>query len=63
MHHKRRYDNEITVDLYMYGSGITEDEKKTAEGIVRANAVNFDGRAGRIVFAENAQEFGGELIC
>ena len=63
MHHKRRYDNEITVDLYMYGSGITEDERKTAEGIVRANAVNFDGKAGRIAFAENAQELGGELIC
>ena len=47
----------------MYGCGITEDEKKTAEGIVRANAVNFDGRAGRIAFAENAQELGGELIC
>ena len=63
MHHKRRYDNVIEIELYMYGENITEEEKKTAENIVRANAANFDGRVGKISFKKRAEDFGGDIVC
>ena len=63
MHHKRRYDNVIEIELYMYGENITEEEKKTAENIVRANAANFGGRVGKISFKKRAEDFGGDIVC
>ena len=63
MHHKRRYDNVIEIELYMYGENITEEEKKTAENIVRANAANFDGRVKKISFKKRAEDFGGDIVC
>ena len=63
MHHTRRYDNVIEIELYMYGENITEEEKKTAENIVRANAANFDGRVKKILFKKRAEDFGGDIVC
>ena len=42
---------------------ITEEEKKTAENIVRANAANFDGRVKKISFKKRAEDFGGDIVC
>lgn len=63
MHHKRRYDNVMEIELYMYGENMTHEEKETAENILRANAANFDGRVKKTVFAQSAEELGGEVVC
>ena len=44
MHHKRRYQNVITLSAYFYGEHITESEKKTARKLLQSNAVNYDGK-------------------
>ncbi len=56
MHHKRRYENVITVSAYFYGENISEKEKITAERIVRANAVNYDGKVGKVCFLNSEKE-------
>lgn len=56
MHHKRRYDNRIKVTAYFYGSNITEAEKETSRKLIRANAVNYDGEIGQIVFLSSKDE-------
>ncbi|MBR5315819.1 MAG: flavodoxin family protein [Firmicutes bacterium] len=53
MHHKRRYDNVITVTAHFYGANITEEEKKTAEKLMQSNADNYDGFVGSIHFHES----------
>ncbi len=55
MHHKRRYQNRLTVSAYFYGENITEAEKETARGLIAANAVNYDGTVGEIRFFESAE--------
>ena len=50
MHHKRRYDNVITVTAHFYGTDITEAEKETAKKLMQANADNYDGFVGEIHF-------------
>ena len=47
----------------MYGENMTHEEKETAENILRANAANFDGRVKKTVFAQRAEELGGEVVC
>lgn len=53
MHHKRRYKNHLDLEVWLYGSDITEDEKETANKLVQANAVNFDGSVESVEFIEN----------
>lgn len=50
LHHKRRYDNVITINAYLYGADITEKEKETAVSLIKANAINYDGNVGRVQF-------------
>lgn len=59
MHHKRRYDNVITLSACFYGGNITEKEKSTARKLVQANADNYDGKTGTVRFFAAAQELGG----
>jgi len=42
-HHKRRYDNNIDLIVYFYGT-ITESEKDTARKLVKANGINMHMR-------------------
>lgn len=56
MHHKRRYQNVITITAYFYGENITENEKETAQGIVLANALNYDGKVKRVLFLRAADQ-------
>jgi len=58
MHHKRRYDNIISLKAYFYGENITEEEKNTAARLMKANIINFDGIMNEILFFETS----GELI-
>jgi multimeric flavodoxin WrbA len=39
-HHKRRYDNNVDLIVYFYGT-ITESEKETARKLVKANGINM----------------------
>jgi len=54
-HHKRRYDNIISINVYFYGD-VTEEEKATAREIIAANALNYDGKVGRVEFFADADE-------
>jgi hypothetical protein len=56
MRHRRRYKNRIRITAYFYGDGITEEEKRTAENIVRANAKNFYATVERVIFLKSARE-------
>lgn len=50
MHHRARYGNHIRMRVYFYGEDITAEEKHTAEQLVEANAVNFQGIVEQILF-------------
>ncbi len=56
MHHSIRYENKLKLKAYFYGENITEEEKKTAEALVKANALNFNGEVVEVAFAENAEK-------
>lgn len=50
MHHGKRYHNHLKISALFYGS-ITEGEKRTAENLVKANAVNLNAALGKVHFA------------
>lgn len=62
MHHKRRYENVISLSVYFYGENITEAEKKTARRIVEANADNYDGIVKDVFFYASEQELEGIVL-
>lgn len=59
MHHKRRYQNVISLSAYFYGDAITEAEKDTAREILEANADNYDGKVKAVYFYKSAEELEG----
>ncbi|NLK95185.1 MAG: flavodoxin family protein [Clostridiales bacterium] len=60
MHHKRRYKNIIKITAYFYGEDISDLEKETAEKLILANSVNFDGIVKEVVFLNNVDELRGD---
>lgn len=56
MHHKRRYQNTISLSAHFYGENITDAEKETAKNILDANADNYDGVVKGIRFYQTLQE-------
>lgn len=56
MHHKRRYQNVISLSAYFYGDNITQAEEQTARAIIAANADNYDGLVKNICFYKTAKE-------
>lgn len=62
MHHRLRYQNHFRLRSFFYGAYIHEQERKTAESLVRANALNFDCKVEKIQFASAVDSFRGELI-
>lgn len=56
MHHKRRYDNVISISAYFYGEDITQIEKETAKSLVIANAVNYHGIVKDVLFYSSAEK-------
>lgn len=56
LHHKRRYQNIITLSVYFYGEDITENEKQTASRMIEANALNYDGKVKTVGFYKNIKE-------
>ena len=58
MHHGERYHNDLTISALFYGD-MSEEEKWTAENLVKANAVNLNAALGKVHFVEgmeNARE-------
>lgn len=62
MHHKRRYDNVITLSAYFYGENITEEEKDTARKLAEANADNYDGNVKEVRFYKSVEELEGVTL-
>ena len=46
MHHGERYHNDLTISALFYGD-MSEEEKQTAENLVKANAVNLNAALGK----------------
>ncbi|MDE7276724.1 MAG: flavodoxin family protein [Lachnospiraceae bacterium] len=59
MHHKRRYQNVISLSAYFYGENITEAEKNTARKMINANADNYDAQVKEIRFCHSLKELEG----
>lgn len=62
MHHKRRYDNIISLTAYFYGENITEEEKETAKNLMQANADNYDGLVKAVHFYRSVEEMEGVTL-
>ena len=56
MRHRQRYFNKIKLSAYFYGEDVTDEEKLTAEKIVKANAKNFYAKVEKVLFYKNASE-------
>ena len=56
MHHKRRYDNNLDLNVWFYGENITEQEKQTAEKLVKANSINLDCNVKKVTFLQDVSE-------
>jgi multimeric flavodoxin WrbA len=56
MHHKRRYDNRMSLSAYFYGENITDAEKETAQSLLMANALNLNAKLNKVLFFQTAQE-------
>lgn len=55
MHHKRRYAKDLAMCVRFYGTEITEEEQRTAQDLVRANARNLGASLKGISFHTSAQ--------
>lgn len=56
MHHHRRYDNSIDLQVIFYGENIKEREKQTAIKLVKANSINLDCKSYKLSFINNPVE-------
>ncbi|MEN6621686.1 MAG: flavodoxin family protein [Smithella sp.] len=56
MHHRRRYDHFFDLKVWFYGANITDQEKQTAEKLIRANAINLECSSQKVTFVENLAE-------
>ena len=61
MHHGERYHNDLTISALFYGD-LTEDEKRTAENLVKANALNLNAALGKVHFVEGMENIREVLV-
>ncbi len=62
MHHKRRYQNTISLSAHLYGENMTEIEKETARQLLQANADNYDGLVKEVSFYQSVKELEGIVL-
>lgn len=62
MHHQRRYDNHFDLKVWFYGEDITEEEKRTAESLVKANAINMDCTVKNVTFLKDPSGIRGGVL-
>ena len=55
MHHGERYHNDLKISAVFYGD-MTDAEKRTAQNLVKANAVNLNAEMGAVHFVETMEE-------
>lgn len=55
MHHMERYSKHLKISAVFYGH-MTELERETARGYVKANALNLNGIEGTVDFVEKAED-------
>ncbi len=60
-HHKRRYQNNIQLEVHFYGENITIEERKTAKKLVKANCTNFSVKNYKISFSNSLDELCKEV--
>ena len=53
-----RYKNHIKIDVCFYGNGITEQEKKTACGLLLANSINLGAELEKVEFFSSMEGVG-----
>ncbi|MDF2840568.1 MAG: hypothetical protein K0Q99_1340 [Clostridia bacterium] len=56
MHHRGRYNNHFELKVWFYGENITENEKQTAEKLIKANAINMDCSGQSVTFVHSIDE-------
>jgi multimeric flavodoxin WrbA len=56
-HHRRRYDNLISLRTLFYGQDLTHQERATAVDLVYANALNLDARVAEIAFRDSPESY------
>jgi hypothetical protein len=61
MHHGERYHNALTISALFYGP-MSEQEKRTAQNLVRANAVNLNAALGKVHFVEGMEDIREVLV-
>lgn len=61
MHHGERYHNALTISALFYGP-MTENEKRTAKNLVRANAVNLNAALGKVLFVVGMEDVREVLV-
>ena len=57
-HHKRRYDNALTLAVHFYGA-MTEKEKETARKLAAAHGVNHYARQTEVCFYDSPDDIQG----
>lgn len=62
MHHRRRYNHSFNLRVWFYGDLITEDEKVTAEKLVKANAINLDCHVDQVKFLSGIDALEGHIL-
>lgn len=63
MHHRYRYENHhMDMQVWFYGKNITEKEKQTAQKLVKANSINLNCNANRIIFNNSIEEMEGRIL-
>ena len=61
MHHGERYHSALTISALFYGD-MTENEKRTAQNLVKANAVNLNAALGKVHFVEDMDDIREVLV-
>ncbi|BCJ94074.1 hypothetical protein acsn021_16430 [Anaerocolumna cellulosilytica] len=56
MHHKQRYQRSFQLRVIFYGEDMTDNEKKTAKYLVRANSLNLSCQVKEVLFCKNPLE-------
>ena len=61
MHHVPRYEKSPDLKYIFYGENISQQEKETAEKLVKANAINFDSDIYEADFYNSLEDMGAVL--
>lgn len=55
-HHKPRYKQQFHLSAYFYGEEISDEEKLTAQKMVKANGTNFNAKGTSVAFVHSKEE-------